>query len=322
VPLDARAVLYGAPLLEFVAREVFSAWQSESSTDSQSAAGRANEGQTGVEQPPSDDVSCREGADDENVPNHDLELTNDPFAETAKTIHVAWLMTPRPDLQGATPREVALARHDQLTWDLQDRCEQWSRLLECPPSLDESSRAYRFGAFGTHEWVMYYELVRELIGNSHDRLIELQPALPADLARPAFTVGDFLTDEVPRLAEVREAWLDSPREDFDERTARSIIDRERARLPEGITGHEAIVDPDCSCCQEMAELHGPGFWHLDGSEMDDDFAFDLYCETREEWEAQRRQWEEDSRRFNAEWLERERLSQPDIAADDDDTIPY
>jgi hypothetical protein len=33
-----------------------------------------------------------------------------------------------------------------------------------------------------------------------------------------------------------------------------------------------------------AEMSGPSFWHLDGSSMDDDFAFDMYHRTREEWE--------------------------------------
>ena len=310
--------------MEFVAREVFSAWQSESSafTDPESEADRARLRETRIERRPTGDFTICDDADDEIEPIPARESTDDPFAETARRIHVAWLMTPRSDLQGATPRDVALARHDQLTWDLQDHCEQWSRLLECPPGLDETSRAYRFGAFGTHEWVMYYELVRELIWSSRDRLSELPLTSPAIVARQALTVGDFLTEEVPRLAEVREAWLDAPREDFDERTARSIIDRERARLPEGISGHEAMVDPEYPCCQSMAEMEGPAFWHLDGSEMDDDFAFDLYCGTREEWEAQRRQWEEDFRRFDAESLDNKWLSESDIAADDDDSLPF
>ena len=58
----------------------------------------------------------------------------------------------------------------------------------------------------------------------------------------------------------------------------------KARLPEGVSGHEAMVDDDCPCCQMMAELPGPFFWHLDGSGMDDGFAFDLSCSTREEWD--------------------------------------
>ena len=61
----------------------------------------------------------------------------------------------------------------------------------------------------------------------------------------------------------------------------------------------------------LGELSGPTFWHLDGSEMDDEFAFDTTHRTREEWEEERREWEEHSKRFNAEWSERERLGVTD-----------
>ena len=97
------------------------------------------------------------------------------------------------------------------------------------------------------------------------------------------TVGDFLTTEIPRLESVREAWLDAPDPECHGRTPRSIIARERARLPESVSGHDAMIDPDCPCCQMMGELSGPTFWHLDGSDMDDEFAFDTQHRTREEW---------------------------------------
>lgn len=85
----------------------------------------------------------------------------------------------------------------------------------------------------------------------------------------------------------------------------------------------------------MADLPGPMFWHLDGCNMDDDFAFDIRHRTREEWEAERREWEEHSRRFNAEWAERKRLGATNsslvagedpvwsssYSADDDENVP-
>jgi hypothetical protein len=120
-------------------------------------------------------------------------------------------------------------------------------------------------------------------------------------------VGDFLTTEVPRLERFRDEWLDTPLLEHHGRTPRSIIDRERSRLPEGVSGREAMIDDDCPCCQMMAEMSGPFFWHLDGSGMDHEFAFDIYHRTREEWEAEQREWEESSRKFNVEWAERERL---------------
>ena len=61
----------------------------------------------------------------------------------------------------------------------------------------------------------------------------------------------------------------------------------------------------------LSELPGPTFWHLDGSEMDDEFAFDIYHRTREDWEEERRRWEEHSKRYDAERSERERLGVAD-----------
>ena len=60
-----------------------------------------------------------------------------------------------------------------------------------------------------------------------------------------------------------------------------------------------------------AEMSGPMFWHLDGSGMDDEFAFDTNHDTREEWDEERRRWEEHSKRFDAERSERERLGMTD-----------
>jgi len=50
--------------------------------------------------------------------------------------------------------------------------------------------------------------------------------------------------------------------------------------------------------------YGPGFWHLDGSSMDDGFAFST-CLTTAEWEAELREREEFNRKFDREWAERE-----------------
>jgi hypothetical protein len=73
-------------------------------------------------------------------------------------------------------------------------------------------------------------------------------------------------------------------------------------------GHDMVIDDDCPVCQMMAndaELGMQvGFWHLDGSHMDDDFAFSE-LHTREEWDAQRKEWEEFTEKFNREWEERQ-----------------
>jgi hypothetical protein len=109
------------------------------------------------------------------------------------------------------------------------------------------------------------------------------------------------------LEKVRDQWLETPHSETRGRSPRSIIDRERARLPEGVSGSDAMIDSDCPCCQMMAETSGPWIWHFDGSGMDDDFAFDTRSRTRDEWDANQRKWEEFNRRFNAEQAERERL---------------
>jgi hypothetical protein len=119
-PRDDRLVFYGRPLLEFIGRGTFAAFQRR------------------------DEIAAA-------VPEN--RRANVYFG-TIKEIHAAWLLTPRDDLGGDCPRDVALARRGHLTWDMQDRSEQWTLLGECPRGLAESSHAYRFGGFGTHELVM------------------------------------------------------------------------------------------------------------------------------------------------------------------------
>lgn len=297
---DARQVFYGRPMLEFVGRESIAAFARREEITAEVRAQWAE--------------SARIRLADEEISTTTWpgqERYTSPFYDTLKQIHAAWLLTPRADLGGACPREIALDRHDHLMRDLQDRCEHWSLLGECPRGLTESSHAFRYGGFGTHEWVKYYDLVRELLWSCWEQLTEMAQSPRVGQLPESFTVGDFLTTEVPRLESVREAWLDRPDPEFHGRTPRSIIARERARLPEGMSSHEAMIDPDCPCCQMMGELSGPTFWHLDGSGMDDEFAFDIYRRTREEWEEEQRGWEELSKRFDAEWSERERLGVTD-----------
>ncbi len=268
---DARQVFYGRPMLEFIVREVFAAFT------------RRDEPQP--------------------EPAHSEKYVHDAL----KQIHANWLLTPRDDLLGACPREVALERHDHIDRDLQDRCEQWSCLGKCPRGLAETSHAFQHGGFGTHELVEYYELVRDLLWSCWDQLTEMEQSPEVGHRSLLLTVGDFLTTEVPRLGSVREAWLDMPDPEFHGRTPRSIISRERARLPEAVSGKDAVIDPDCPCCQMMAELPGPTFWHLDGCNMDDEFAFNIHCKTREDWEKEQSDWEDFNRRFEAESAERQRL---------------
>lgn len=258
--LEVRQVVYGRPLLEFIARETF---------ETQSKSGD------------------EEWSDESKV------------YDAIKQIHANWLMTPRDDLNGECPREVMLAQREHINWDLQDQSMRWTRLDECPPAISPESNAYRHGGFGTHELVKYYDLVRELLAACWGRMAELDSRL--------LTVGDFLSVEVPRLERDREQWFDAPDPECHGRTPRSIINRERSRIPEAVSGREAMIDEDCPCCQMMAEMPGPVFWHLDGCNMDDEFVFSIYHRTQEEWDAEQQKWAEHSRRFDAECEERKRM---------------
>jgi len=126
LPLDIRAVLYGHPLLDFIV----------ASTIDLSEADKNGDG------------------------------TSELLANQISAIHAHWLMTPRTDLRGASPRDVILEKQNLIDFDLHTRALQWSFQGEGPPCLPRDSFAFRFAGFGTHEWVVYYDLVRYLLWNS------------------------------------------------------------------------------------------------------------------------------------------------------------
>jgi len=215
-------------------------------------------------------------------------LTDDARHALVRDIHSAWLMTPRDDLRGCTPREVMIDdRHEHIARDLEDQSVRWSILREQPQGLRRESAAYRFGGFGTKELVLYYNLVRELL---HECVTRFK-------RRPV--PADGLPAEAEHLQRLRQDWMNGPNDEvLGGRTPASVIDRERRRIPEVMTAQESIVDPDCPICRAMAEdeQFGPAFLCLDGCNMDDDFEFSFH-RTREEWEDERRRWEEFNREF-------------------------
>lgn len=78
-------------------------------------------------------------------------------------------------------------------------------------------------------------------------------------------------------------------------------------MPVAASAEELLIDEDCSICQMTADPEfGPTFWHLDGSHMDleDNWVFSFHP-TRESWEAERREWEEMSRKYDEERAQRE-----------------
>jgi hypothetical protein len=285
-PFDARAILYGRPLLEFIAGEylAMSLPQLES----------AQQPHMQKDPPGSDTSMTVSPAFDDN-----------PLAKRISATHARWLMTPRDDLRGQSPRDVLLAKQDFIDFDLQTRSLQWSLQREGPPCLSTNSFAYRFAGFGTQEWVVYYDLVRHLLWSALDR----EPAMEEQGEGVIETRANSEIDEViAGLEQLKTTWLNQPQEDLSGRVPAIIIDNERRRLPEAMLAHDMVIDDDCPICRMMADDTElgleVGFWCLDGAHMDDDFAFSSFS-TREEWEADRQEWKERHEEFDRKWEERQ-----------------
>ncbi len=236
-PLETRSILFGQPLLEFIAHEIFSAI-----------------------------------------------LIGDKTLFTK--IHEAWLMTPGKDLRGQTPREILFEKRDFIDFDLHSRSLQWSFTERCPAPLLSDSRAYKFSGYGTHEWVIYYDLIRHL-------LLEC-------LAWRVF--GKQEKDAVNHLTKCAAEWMESAQPEYSGRVPAHLIDWERKRMNITMSAHEGFIDENCPTCIAMLEDDTtPMFWHLDGCNMDEGFAFS-YHRTREEYEAEERERKEFSRQFQADLL--------------------
>lgn len=223
-------------------------------------------------------------------------LDKDATYKSISAIHAEWLMSVRDDLDGCAVRDVLLEKKDHIGWQLQDRSEQWHIQGQPAPALSKSTFAYRYGGFGTHELVVYYYIVRELIEVAWERIVAPSHE-PASLSKSSCV-------EVLRSA--RDEWMREPNYDFSGHVPELIVEHERVRTPEGMTGAEAMIDHDCPTCQMMADMPGPSFWHLDGCNMDPGFAFSFH-RTREEWEAEEREYAEFSRQCEENRKHREAL---------------
>jgi hypothetical protein len=112
-----------------------------------------------------------------------------------------------------------------------------------------------------------------------------------------------------QLDKIKSDWLEQPHPDYDGRIPAILIENERKRLPIALRPRDMIIDEDCPMCQMFGDETSPlgmgvGFWHLDGCNMDDDFAFSHF-RTREEWEAENRRREEFNKEFDRKWKERQ-----------------
>ena len=125
--IDTRQVLFGFPLLWFLADRVISSVASKGATGESS-------------------------------------LTGDKIrAMRIRKIHADWLMTARDDLGGVAPRQVLLADHDRIQRDLEHRAVQWTMQGFAPPGLSSDSVACRFGSYGIVEVLHYFVLTRALL---------------------------------------------------------------------------------------------------------------------------------------------------------------
>ncbi len=226
----------------------------------------------------------------ESLTMHELTRSEDPaedidhriYYDTIRDIHADWLMTPCAELDAQLPRTVLLRDHARLSGDMDDREFQWTMLERCPPGISPESYAFQFSGFNTNEIVMYYDYVREVAWACWDGLRSMPEAERTALDKSQGEFDEFIRDEVTRLRKIGEQWLDSPWDEDPSRTPRGIINLERRRQPNGGQFHP--IDPDCPCCQAMAAMPGIGFWHMDGCNMDDLFAFAYHHETIESWE--------------------------------------
>jgi hypothetical protein len=225
----------------------------------------------------------------------------DPIAE----VHAKWLLTSRSDLRGRSPRDLLLEKIAFIGVDLQSRELQWSFVGEPAPCLSRNSSAYRFAGFGTHEVVVYYDLLRLLLSECWRRVSGRQ-----DIS---------MVDEVAHLKQIQAGWLEDPQPDFGGKAPAYILECERRRLPIIMSAEDTAVDEDCPLCRVMAEDFGPTFWHLDGCNMDHDFPFSFY-RTQGEWEAEERRQKRFHDEFDTRWEQRRRNISDDgqpLACDDE-----
>jgi len=288
--IDARSILYGKPLLEFIVANVR---QSSVCLPSIKTLRLLEQAQrTG-----GDTAAIASNQNPNSEVNDEEEETGRALGDEISAIHARWLTTSRGDLEGQAPRDVLLEKREFIDFDMHTRTLQWSLQGEGPPCLGKDSYAYRFAGFGTHECLIYYDLVRLLLWSSleHQSLDN-----QSELCDPHA--------EIKWLEQIKCEWLESPQDDFDGRIPAILIDNERKRLPITLQAKDMIVDDNCEICvmsaREVETGYGPGFWYLDGSSMDEGFAFS-FCRTREEWDEENRRQEEFNLEFNRKWKERE-----------------
>lgn len=187
---------------------------------------------------------------------HGGPMVEDVIAEC----HARWMMTPREDLDGDSPRSLMLRYQSWVDRDIDQRAAQWSRTLLQPAGLRVASSAYQAAVFGSHEFLLYYDLVRELARLTAAWLL-VHPDADRNLLLRA-------------LQRRRETWAQScERLSRGGWTVAEIIDQERRRIPLVARPDFKSDRCDCPICQMAAEPDFVVFESLDGWGQDWDWPF-------------------------------------------------
>ncbi len=210
-----------------------------------------------------------------------------------------WLLTPREDLGNKSPREMLLAKREFIDGDIQDQGQTWTMTGRCPPGLAPASYAYRCGGFGSHEIILYHELVAYLLMHCERRM---RPGREVDVAV-----------ETRHLEQLQQEWLHQPQEELYDQSPAALIARERSRLPAVVPkGHTGEHD-DCPICRMMFDSGQPMIWQLDNFMLEHRFATSFFAD-RSEWEQAQREWEE----MNRDWEQQASQPQEKQGASSDD----
>jgi hypothetical protein len=282
VPRTNREVLYGSAMIDYLASRTISI---------------AGDGLLPKE------LSSSKEVDDPEASNELYRLT--------VNVHRDWLMTPRQDLQGRTPRVLLFGAHDwsdRVIDGQRLRFEDGAPMIAAPDDVD----GYEDAPMGREEMIIYFDLCREVIRGGW---FWCQNEVDAARLSSSHERAQLILELCTFLSTVRDDWLQQP---FEGGSPPSfIIECSRRRVPRGagvsiagMMGQEQeqhIPDCDCPLCNMMASgMFGVGFTSLDGHhlELDEEFAFSTR-ESYEEWEEQQAEWAEMSSEMDRKWAERE-----------------
>ncbi|MCA9168754.1 MAG: hypothetical protein KDB23_13860, partial [Planctomycetales bacterium] len=197
-------------------------------------------------------------------------------------IHRDWLMTPRDDLHGKTPREILHAGKDwHMT--LVDR-QYYLGYGDEFPLPDEFSTLPQ-SPIGYREFIMYFDGCRELLDWGWQWLDD--NAEVAQLTNAADLLGEELSNFLT-------SWLARPLDGLDWLSAAKVIECDFRRVPVLRHGGHQPIDPDCPICEMLAANHRePTRIDFDGHqlELDDEFAFSTTSD-REEWNLEHGNWDD------------------------------